>query len=49
MRNWIEMQDDKVLFCNGITCDVHVNKNTVPCDGCLIEHIIEEWNKKQRS
>lgn len=45
----IEMSDDKVLFCDGHPCDVHVNQNYVPCDGCLIEYIVDKWNKNQRS
>lgn len=45
----IEMNDDKVLYCDGLVCDVHINPNHVPCNDCLIEHIVNEWNKYQRS
>lgn len=47
--NKIEMNEDKVLFCGGHPCDVHINENHHPCNGCLIEYIVYEWNKNQRS
>ena len=46
--NRIEMCDDRVLFCDGIPCDVDVNQTHEPCENCLVKVIVDNWNSKKR-
>ena len=47
--NKIEMNDDRVLFCYGLPCDVDVNPTREPCEECLVKVIVDNWNSRRKS
>lgn len=45
--NKIEMNSDRVLFCDSIPCDIDVNPRHEPCEGCLVKVIVDNWNSRR--
>lgn len=45
----IEMTEDRVLFCDGLPCDVDVNPTHEPCEECLVKVIVDNWNSRRKS
>ena len=46
--NRIELNDDRVLFCDCMPCDVVVNPTHEPCENCLVKVIVDNWNSRRR-